>query len=85
MSAPAQQAGQDFYTFTVICNRCGESLEGRVHLANDLSADDEGEGYHAHKVLMGSGRCFQQVEVDLKFDASRKLLEREIQGGRFAE
>jgi hypothetical protein len=83
--APAQSRS-DFYPFAVTCNRCGEVIEGRVNLSNDLSADYEnGDVYHVRKVLMGSGRCFQQVEVELKFDASRNLLEKHVQGGRFVE
>ena len=74
----------DFYTFTVCCDRCGETIEGRVNLSNDLSLDDEG-GYHVRKVLMGSGRCFQQIEVMFKFDASRTLLEKQISGGTLVE
>jgi hypothetical protein len=73
-----------FYTFSVRCDRCGETIEGKVNLNNDLSLDDEG-GYHVRKVLMGSGRCFQQIEVVLKFDASRQLQERQISGGKFIE
>ncbi len=74
----------DFYTFTIRCDRCGETIEGRVNLSNDLSLDDEG-GYHVRKVLMGSGRCFQQIEVTLRFDASRQLQEKQISGGKFVE
>lgn len=76
--------GSDFYTFNVRCNRCGEAIEGKVNLANDLSIDDEG-GYVARKVLMGSGHCFQQIEVILHYDAEKKLQEREINGGKFVE
>jgi hypothetical protein len=75
-------SGSDFYTFGVICDRCGETIQGKVNLSNDLSMDDEG-GYHVRKVLMGSGRCFQRVEVKLKFDASRKLLGKQISGGKY--
>ena len=80
------QAKADFYNFTVTCNRCGEVLEGRVNLYNDLSVDyEEGDVYHARKVLMGSGHCFQQIEVELRFDSSRKLLGKQVTGGKFAE
>jgi len=81
---PAPSKG-NFLTFTVTCNRCGEAIEGRVNLNNDLSADDEGEGFHVRKVLMGSGRCFQRVEVELHFDSERRLTEKQAQGGRFTE
>jgi hypothetical protein len=73
-----------FYPFSVRCDRCGETIEGKVNLNNDLSMDDEG-GYHVRKVLMGGGRCFQQVEVELKFDAARQLQEKQISGGTFIE
>ncbi len=75
----------NFYTFSVTCSRCGEVIEGRVNLANDLSADDEGEGYHARKVLMGSGRCFQRVEAEFHFDSERRLTDKRVEGGKFAE
>ncbi len=75
----------DFYTFAVTCNRCGEVIEGRVNLGNDLSADDEGEGFHARKVLMGSGHCFQRIEVELNFDSKHKLLGKHAEGGKFVE
>jgi hypothetical protein len=34
---------------------------------------------------MGSGRCFQQIEVELTFDANRRLLDKQVQGGTFIE
>ena len=77
-------SSSDFYTFHVRCNRCGEVIGGRIHLANDLSMDEEG-GYRVRKVLMGSGYCFQQIETNFKFDAARQLQEKEISGGTFVE
>lgn len=75
-----------YYTFNVKCNRCGEVIEGRVDLDNDVSLGDSGIAYFARKVLMGnSGRCFQQIEVVMRFTSSRELIEQEIQGGTFVE
>ena len=74
----------DFYTFSVSCDRCGETIAGKVNRSNDLSLDEEG-GYHVRKVLMGSGHCFQQIEVMLKFDVSRQLLDKQVNGGKFVE
>jgi len=76
-----------YYVFQVKCNRCGEIIEGRVDLDNDLSLEYEGKDnvYIGRKVLMGAGRCFQQVEVDLKFTSSRELIEKQVQGGKFVE
>lgn len=75
-------SSSDFYTFHVRCDRCGEAIEGRVNLSNDLSLDEEG-GYLVRKVLMGGGRCFQQIEVILHYDSARNLQEKEISGGTF--
>ena len=72
-----------YYTFQVKCKRCDEIIEGRVDLHNDLSLNDEGNGYLVHKTLMGSNRCFQRIEVELNFDSSRQLLEKTITGGEF--
>ena len=77
-------SGADFYTFSVRCDRCGETIDGKVNLSNDLSLDDEG-GYHVRKVLMGGGRCFQQIEATFRFDASRNLQDKQISGGKFIE
>lgn len=71
------------------CNRCGEILTARVNLANDLSVEYDPSGrpqsFSCRKVLQGNGRCFQSVEVILKFDAQRVLQDREIHGGSFVE
>ena len=77
-------SSSDFYTFNVRCDRCGETIEGRINLNNDLSLNDEGS-YHVRKVLMGSGHCFQQIEVQLNFDTAKQLQEKQINGGKFVE
>jgi hypothetical protein len=76
-----------YYTFKVKCIRCGEIIEGRVDLDNDLSLNDEGNGYLVHKGLIGSGdnRCFQQINVELKFSSTRAVIDEQIQGGTFVE
>lgn len=74
-----------YLTFNVKCKRCGEIIEGRVDLDNDLSMNDEGNGYIFRKGLIGGNRCFQQIEVELNFDSSRQLIEKTITGGMFVE
>jgi hypothetical protein len=78
---------QHRYTFSVKCNRCGEVIEGRVDLNNDLSVEYEegGDVFHARKILMGENRCFQRIEVELKFNSARELLEQHITGGQFVQ
>jgi hypothetical protein len=80
--------GKRYYVFQVKCSRCGEIVEGRVDLDNDLSVEYEGNNavYFGRKVLMSSnGQCFQQIEVELKFNIDRKLLERQATGGQFVD
>jgi hypothetical protein len=81
------RAQENVYPVTVKCKRCGEVIRARINLFNDLSSDITEDGqpvYYCRKMLIGeSGQCFQRVEVILKFDAKRKLLDREIIGGEF--
>lgn len=87
-SAPSKPEKR-YFVFQVKCSRCGEIIEGRVDLDNDLSAEFESDTrttYIVRKGLMGnSGRCFQQIEATLKFSSTRELLEQQIQGGTFVE
>ena len=82
-STPAKPE-KNYYTFTVKCIRCGEIIEGRVDLDNDLSLNDDGNGYLVRKTLMGSNRCFQQIQVELNFDSGRQITEKNISGGEFS-
>ena len=84
LSGLMSSSHSEFFSFVVRCEHCNEIIEGKINLNNDLSLDDEG-GYHVRKVLVGSDRCFQQVEAVLKFDAARKLLDKKVNGGIFAE
>lgn len=74
-----------YYLFHVKCNRCGEIIEGRVDLDNDLSLSDEGDNYLVRKGLIGNNRCFQRIEVEIRFTSDRKMIEQQAQGGTFVE
>jgi hypothetical protein len=79
------KAQKRYYTFQAKCRRCGEIIEGRIDLDNDLSLEDGGNSYIVRKLLMGSNRCFQQIEVEMTFTPARTLIEKQIQGGTFIE
>jgi hypothetical protein len=81
----ADKPEKRYYTFQVKCKRCGGIIEGRVDLDNDLSLNDDGDGYLVRKGLIGGNRCFQQIEVELTFDSARQLMEKTITGGEFVE
>jgi hypothetical protein len=75
----------NFHSFAVKCDHCGEVIEGHINLNNDLSLDDDGVSYFLHKTLTGNGKCFQRVEVEMKFSASKQLIEKHVRGGTFVE
>ena len=75
------------YWFYVQCDRCKEVIKGRIDMYSNLSIQF-GEGnqkntYFCRKVIIGSNRCYLPIEVEMTFDANRKLLERTITGGKF--
>jgi hypothetical protein len=74
-----------YYAFSVKCRRCGEVIEGRVDLDNDLSVEYEGDSeiFYSRKGLMGTERCFQRMEAEFKFSSDRSLIEQQVTGGEF--
>ena len=81
--SPRRKSTERYITIYVKCKRCGEKISGRVDLWNELSPDFEGgtQSYYCRKVLMGSGSCFQQIEVQLRFDGNRRLVDQDVAGG----
>lgn len=83
----AQDSDDSSFWITVQCERCGEVIRTRIDMTNDLSAEyGEGENvatYFCRKVLIGKQSCYRPIEVMLTFNASRKLIERQITGGKF--
>ena len=71
----------------VRCDKCGEAIRTRIDLRHDLTPNYSAEGrvtdYVLRKVLIGSQRCFEPIEVKLTFDPQRRLGSREIAGGEF--
>jgi hypothetical protein len=85
-------SGGDVHWIYARCGRCGEPLAGRVDLRNEPSLADDGETWIVRKGLVGSGhhragtapvlRCYQVVEVTLRFDTEkRNVIDREAAGG----
>ncbi|MBS3753390.1 MAG: hypothetical protein KGY46_08385 [Anaerolineales bacterium] len=75
------------YTVYVACDRCGEKLKTRINKAHDLSVEygarQGKDTYFCRKVLSGDGPCFQRIEVELTFDERKRVIDKEISGGRF--
>ena len=84
---PRRRSAERYTHIYVRCKRCGEKISARVDLWNELSPDYEDNtlSYYCRKVLMGSGICFQKIEVQLRFDANRHLVDVEVAGGEAIE
>jgi hypothetical protein len=87
ISGGGEEGNGDVHWEYVRCARCGEKLRVRVSLSNELTPQYESsEGaYYVRKGVFGSGetRCFQMIEVELYFDAQRRLVSRYVSGGEF--
>lgn len=84
-----QKAADYSEIITVRCNRCGEILQSRIDLRNDLSIDygdgPESTTYFCRKMLMGEKRCYQKIEIELTYNNKRKLVARQASGGEFVD
>jgi len=89
-SGGAGAGGSRSHTVYLRCQRCGEPLALRVDLANDLSPewrDSSGGGsdypdyYSARKTVIGSGRCYAPIEVEMVFSKQKQLESQSVKGG----
>lgn len=87
--SPSSKSNEMVLLLAVKCQRCGDIIQTRINLRNDLSAeyDDRGQPtYFCRKELMSSkGLCFQRIEIELTFDANRHLIHKEARGGIFVD
>ncbi len=77
------------WEIAVKCSRCGEIIRSRIDTTNELSAEygenDRETSYHCRKVLIGKQGCYASIEVVLRFDANRNLVEHQISGGELVD
>lgn len=65
-------------------------MRARVDLWNELSPDYDEKGddpatFHCRKVLIGENKCYQPIELQLKFNKQHKLVEQKIKGGIYID
>jgi len=65
----------------VECGRCKSRVHVRLDKRHDLS-QGEGGGYFVRKEIMDS-KCFRLMTAEILFDASYRVENQEVQGGRF--
>ncbi|MFW5690880.1 MAG: hypothetical protein ACOCXZ_00150 [Chloroflexota bacterium] len=64
--------------------RCNEIVEVRINLMNDLSQDEQGEGYFVRKMVTAI-RCPFQAEVELYFDKGRNITSSAVTNGELVD
>ena len=85
-SAPKNSAASEEHNalvYYVKGNKCGAITRVRIDKRNDLSRDDE-EMLFVRKVIV-DGKCYGQVEIEMRFDEAFRELSRSITGGVFVE
>lgn len=73
--------GRSFYVY-VRPKRCDQLVEVRIDLLNDLSQDEQGDGYFIRKTAQAI-RCPFPAEMTLHFDKNRRYVGGEIENGEF--
>lgn len=68
--------------FYVKLHRCGDIVRVRVDMNNELSQNDESDGYWVRKLVSNGNYKCTQSELTLYFDSSRKMTNTELQGGQ---
>ncbi|HDN79571.1 MAG: hypothetical protein DRI61_15640 [Chloroflexi bacterium] len=85
LTTPSRE--EEGFWIYVECAKCGEKIKTRIDPRYDLTPlyEEKGvTGYYVRKVLIGSkGHCFEPIEVKLTFSSDRRLVKKEISGGRF--
>jgi hypothetical protein len=61
---------------------CKEIVKVRIDLKNQLSREDDGDGYFVRKTARGQ-RCPFAAEMLIRFDARKTIIERTIEDGAF--
>lgn len=74
-----QQRGQFYY---VKPTGCTEIVRIRVDTMNELSQNDDNDGYFVRKSARGTSyKCTRTAELLLEYDANKRLKNTEILGG----
>ncbi len=70
--------------YYVRAKRTGEVIQIRMHRYNDLSMNEDGNGYYARKLIVGR-RSFDRIEAEFFFDKNRSLVSADVSGGELVD
>lgn len=85
--APGRAATNRYLDVYILNFRCNEPLATQIDLYNDPSPADEGAeaAFFVRKLLSTSGlqRCFATNEIQIWLDRNRRVVNYEVEGGRW--
>jgi hypothetical protein len=80
-SRPSDPSGMYYY---VRSNRTGEVIQVRLNRENDLSLEDDEQGYFVRKMIVGQ-KSFDRMEAEFHFDRTRRFISCDVTGGTMVE
>jgi hypothetical protein len=83
-AASSSGGDRDGLYYYVQSNRSGEVVQVRLHRYNDLSDNEQGDGFYARKIVVGES-SFDRIEVEFFFDKRRQLSSADINGGKLVD
>lgn len=63
------------------CDKCGATLDIRVHKKYDLVPDYDGEGAYFLRKEMLDDKCFTLMYAQIHFDREYNIIASEVEGG----
>jgi hypothetical protein len=84
--AKSKQPRGDHMEIYVKCDRCGEIIKTHIVMGHELmpTYEEQGPAYLLKKELIGY-RCPNRIQIAVSFDASKRIISRDITGGTFRE
>ncbi|MCW1968242.1 MAG: hypothetical protein KIH69_009020 [Anaerolineae bacterium] len=82
VSARPPQGDPNGIIYYVKGRKCGAITRVRIDRNNELSRDEDSEGFMVRKVIVDS-QCYGKVDITLHFDSNYREIGREISGGEF--
>ncbi len=76
--------GSGMYLYVKLL-RCGDIVRVRVDMNNELSQNDESDGYWVRKLVSNGNYKCTKGELTVYFDSNRRLTNSEIQGGQLVD
>ena len=83
-SSAGNRDGSGMY-FYVKLQRCEDIIRVRVDMNNELSLNDESNGYWVRKLVSGSNYKCAHAEINVYFDMNRNLQNTDVQGGQLVK